>query len=158
MDGRDFGVGITEMIIIALVLFVVGGAGEHGQMGAAGRAFCAPDARDVGRVHEGHRSELGPEGKELMDVTRELGQGAADLRRSTSPRRLLSGSARAMDALARDDAAARRPGRRLPPAAEPSARNRPRRAATPPPKPRPAIARGSRPASSPLTSALIAAD
>lgn len=116
MDGI-FGVGITEMIIIALVLFVVGGpentakwARQAGRVVRQLREMWAEFMKDI-------ESELGPEGKELMDVTRELGQGAADLRRSTSPRRLLSESARAMDALARDEAPATRPS--APPAAEP---------------------------------------
>lgn len=118
MDGI-FGVGITEMIIIALVLFVVGGpentakwARQAGRVVRQLREMWAEFMKDI-------ESELGPEGKELMDVTRELGQGAADLRRSTSPRRLLSESARAMDALARDEAPAARPS--APPAAEPPA-------------------------------------
>ncbi|MCZ2098551.1 MAG: twin-arginine translocase TatA/TatE family subunit [Anaerolineae bacterium] len=108
MDGI-FGVGITEMIIIALVLFVVGGpentakwARQAGRFVRQMREMWAEFMKDI-------ESELGPEGKELMDVTRELGQGAADLRRSTSPRRLLSESARAMDALVRDDAPPARP-------------------------------------------------
>lgn len=119
MDGI-FGVGITEMIIIALVLFVIGGpentakwARQAGRFVRQMREMWAEFMKDI-------ESELGPEGKELMDVTRELGQGAADLRRSTSPRRLLSESARAMDALVRDDAPPARPAAPAP-AAEPSA-------------------------------------
>lgn len=122
MDGI-FGVGITEMVIIALVLFVVGGpentakwARQAGRFVRQMREMWAEFMKDI-------ESELGPEGKELMDVTRELGQGAADLRRSTSPRRLLSESARAMDALVRDDAPPAKPAESSPaagPGAEPA--------------------------------------
>lgn len=102
MDGI-FGVGLAEMIIIALALFVIGGPENTAKW-----------ARQAGRIMRQVREawneftkdlekELGPEGKELMDVTREFSQGAAELRRTTSPRRLLSESAKAMEAMAIHD-------------------------------------------------------
>lgn len=107
MDGI-FGVGLAEMIIIALALFVIGGPENTAKW-----------ARQAGRIMRQVREawneftkdlekELGPEGKELMDVTREFSQSAADLRRTTSPRRLLSESAKAMEAMARDEPSAPR--------------------------------------------------
>lgn len=106
MDGI-FGVGLPEMIIIGLVLFVIGGpentakwARQAGRYMRQLRGMWDDFMKDI-------ENELGPEGKELMDVTRELGQGAADLRRSTSPRRLLAESARAVDTATRDRPPAR---------------------------------------------------
>lgn len=103
MDGI-FGVGLAEMIIIALVLFMIGGpentakwARQAGRTIRQAREMWTEFTKDL-------EKELGPEGKELMDATREISQSAADLRRSTSPRRLLAESTRAMEALARDDA------------------------------------------------------
>lgn len=103
MDGI-FGVGLAEMIIIGLALFVIGGpentakwARQAGRAMRQLREMWADFTKDL-------EKELGPEGKELMDVTREFSQGAADFRRSTSPRRLLAESTKAMEALARDDA------------------------------------------------------
>lgn len=102
MDGI-FGVGLAEMVIIALALFVIGGpentakwARQAGRMMRQVREAWADFTKDL-------EKELGPEGKELMDVTREFSQSAADLRRSTSPRRLLSESAKAMEAMATRD-------------------------------------------------------
>ncbi len=102
MDGI-FGVGIAEMLIIALALFVIGGpentakwARQAGRIVRQLREMWADFTKDL-------EKELGPEGKELMDATREFGQGAADLCRSTSPRRLLAESTKAMEAMARDE-------------------------------------------------------
>jgi len=114
MDGI-FGVGLAEMIIIALALFVIGGpentakwARQAGRTIRQAREMWTDFTKDL-------EKELGPEGKELMDATREISQSAADLRRSTSPRRLLAESTRAMEALARDDAP---PARAARPSAE----------------------------------------
>ena len=108
MDGI-FGVGLAEMVIIALALFVIGGPENTAKWARqAGRAM--RQVREAwAEFTKDLEKELGPEGKELMDVTRELGQGAAELRRSTSPRRLLSESAKAMEAMAtRDETSAPR--------------------------------------------------
>lgn len=101
MDGI-FGVGVAEMIIIALVLFIIGGpentakwARQAGRYVRQMREMWAEFVKDI-------ETELGPEGKELMDVTRELGQGASEFRRATSPRRLVADSARYVESLARD--------------------------------------------------------
>lgn len=107
MDGI-FGVGLAEMIIIALALFVIGGpentakwARQAGRVVRQMREMWADFTKDL-------ENELGPDGKELMDATREFSQSAADLRRSTNPRRLLADSTRAMEAMVKDEAPADR--------------------------------------------------
>jgi len=96
MDGI-FGVGLAEMLIIALALFIIGGpentakwARELGKMVYKGRKMWS----DVMAQME---QELGPEGKELMDVTRELGQGARDLRQMSPTKRVLGETMRMVE-------------------------------------------------------------
>ena len=96
MDGI-FGVGLAEMLIIALALFIIGGpentakwARELGKMVYKGRKMWA----DVMAQME---QELGPEGKELMDVTRELGKGARDLRQMSPTKRVLGETMRMVE-------------------------------------------------------------
>ena len=97
MDGI-FGVGIAEMLIIGLALFIIGGPENTAKW-----------ARDLGRMVRQVRQawadmmveverDLGPEGKELMDATRELNQTARSLRSSTSPTsRLMRDATRLLD-------------------------------------------------------------
>ncbi len=108
MDGI-FGVGLAEMLIIVLALFVIGGP-ENTAKWARQAGHIVRQVREAwNEFTKDLEKELGPEGKELMDVTREFSQGAADLRRSTSPRRLLSESAKAVEAMAaRNEAPASR--------------------------------------------------
>jgi Sec-independent protein translocase protein TatA len=89
MDGI-FGVGLAEMLIIGLALFVIGGpkntakwARELGKMVRQVRQAWADVMADL-------ENELGPEGKELMDAARELGQG-------TRPTRLLGDTMRMVE-------------------------------------------------------------
>jgi Sec-independent protein translocase protein TatA len=88
MDGI-FGVGLAEMLIIGLALFVVGGpkntakwARELGKMVRQVRQAWADVMADL-------ENELGPEGKELMDAARELGQGTREVTSMGRPTRLL---------------------------------------------------------------------
>lgn len=88
MDGI-FGVGLAEMLIIGLALFVIGGpkntakwAREMGKMVRQVREAWASVMADL-------ENELGPEGKELMDAARELGQGTRDVTSMGRPKRLL---------------------------------------------------------------------
>jgi Sec-independent protein translocase protein TatA len=97
MDGI-FGVGLAEMLIVGLALFIIGGPKNTAKW-----------ARDLGRMVRKVRetwseimaemeNELGPEGKEFMEVTRELSKGANDLRKFGSPqRRLLDQTMRVVD-------------------------------------------------------------
>jgi len=93
MDGI-FGVGLPEMLIIALVMFIVGGPQNSAKW-----------AREAGRLMRKVRQsweqlmleveqELGPEGKELVDATRELSRSAYELRTMSSPHRLASEAVR----------------------------------------------------------------
>jgi Sec-independent protein translocase protein TatA len=88
MDGI-FGVGLAEMLIIGLALFVIGGpknsakwAREMGKMVRQVRQAWASVMADL-------ENELGPEGKELMDAARELGQGTREVASMGRPTRLL---------------------------------------------------------------------
>jgi len=85
MDGI-FGVGIAEIIIIGLVLFIIGGpentakwARELGRWVRKGREVWA----DVMAQLE---NELGDDGKDIVDAAREVGQEMRELRSMTSPR------------------------------------------------------------------------
>ncbi len=89
MDGI-FGIGLAEMMIIALVLFIIGGPTNTAKW-----------ARDLGRFVRKARQmwaealveleqEIGPEGKEIMDAARELGQGVRAAARMNPTRQLMS--------------------------------------------------------------------
>ena len=97
MDGI-FGVGLAEMLIVGLALFVIGGpkntakwARELGRYVRMAREAWAQVLADM-------ESELGPEGKELMDAARELGQGAREVSRMTPTRQLMNETMRMIDA------------------------------------------------------------
>lgn len=84
-----FGVGLGEILVVALVLFIVGGpkntarwARETGRMVRKVRQMWAQVLADL-------EKEIGPEGKELMDVTRELTHGANDIRKMSPAKRLV---------------------------------------------------------------------
>lgn len=101
MDGI-FGIGLPEMMIIALVLFIIGGpentrkwAREAGRMLRKLRRAWAQMMSEVER-------ELGPDGKELMDATRELSRSAYEFKHITSPRALMSETTRFVDSALRD--------------------------------------------------------
>jgi len=89
MDGI-FGVGVPEMILIILVLFVVGGptnsakwARDFGRMVRKAREAWADMIAEV-------EKEIGPEGQEIMGVARELGQGAREIARMDPARQLVN--------------------------------------------------------------------
>ncbi|NLF78574.1 MAG: hypothetical protein GX573_23010 [Chloroflexi bacterium] len=96
MDGI-FGVGLAEMLIIGLALFVIGGpentakwARELGKMVYKGRKMWADLMAQM-------EKELGPEGKELVDVTRELGKGAREIRQMSPTKRVLGETMRMVE-------------------------------------------------------------
>ena len=96
MDGI-FGVGLAEMLIIGLALFVIGGpentakwARELGKMVYKGRKMWAELMAQM-------EKELGPEGKELVDVTRELGKGAREIRQMSPTKRVLGETMRMVE-------------------------------------------------------------
>ncbi len=96
MDGI-FGIGIPELLIIFLLLFVVGGP-----------ANTAKWARELGKQMRKLRqvwaqmmaeleNELGPEGKEIIDATRELSQSAYEMRKMNAPRKLMEETVRMIE-------------------------------------------------------------
>ena len=96
MDGI-FGVGLAEILIVGLALFVIGGpentakwAREMGRWARKARMAWADMMAEMER-------ELGPEGKELMDVTRELGKGAREVRNMSPTRRMMSETMRMVE-------------------------------------------------------------
>jgi sec-independent protein translocase protein TatB len=99
MDGI-FGVGLAEMIIIGLVLFIVGGPRNSAKWAREAGRTMRKVRRSWDQMMAEFEKELGPDGKELMDVTRELSRSAQDLRGVSSPKRLLSETARSLDVLA----------------------------------------------------------
>jgi Sec-independent protein translocase protein TatA len=96
MDGI-FGVGLAEILIVGLALFVIGGpentakwAREMGRWVRKARMAWAEMMAEMER-------ELGPEGKELMDVTRELGKGAREVRNMSPTRRMMNETMRMVE-------------------------------------------------------------
>ena len=84
MDGI-FGIGLPEMFVILLVIFIVGGPKNSAKW-----------ARDAGRMVRKARTmwqtimsevenELGPDGKELVEATRELGDSLREIKGVASP-------------------------------------------------------------------------
>jgi len=92
-----FGIGVAEMLIIALVLFIVGGptntakwARELGRLVRQIRLAWAQTLAELER-------EMGPEGKEILDAARELGQGAREMTRMNPTRHLVTDTLRMVE-------------------------------------------------------------
>lgn len=96
MDGI-FGVGLAEMLIIGLALFIIGGPENTAKWAREAGRIMRKVRRSWEEVMSEMERELGPDGKELMDATRELGRSAHELRTMSSPRRLMSETARLID-------------------------------------------------------------
>lgn len=93
MDGI-FGVGLAEMLIVGLALFIIGGpentakwARQMGRWVRQARQMWADVMAEMER-------ELGPEGKEIMDTARDLSKGARDVRNMNPTRRMVSETSR----------------------------------------------------------------
>lgn len=85
MDGI-FGVGVAEVIVIGLVLFIIGGP-ENTAKWARELGRWVRKAREAwSDVMAQLEDELGDEGKELVDAAREVGQEVRGLR-SMNPTR-----------------------------------------------------------------------
>lgn len=94
MDGI-FGVGVAEVIVIGLVLFIIGGP-ENTAKWARELGRWVRKAREAwSDVMTQLEDELGDEGKELVDAAREVGQEVRGLR-SMNPTR--GAIARALEA------------------------------------------------------------
>ncbi len=99
MDGI-LGVGISEIIIVLVILFVVGGpentvkwARELGRWVRKARLMWADVVKEL-------ESDLGDDGKELLDAARELGQGVQDIRTMQPARKMLTEATRAVEEIA----------------------------------------------------------
>ncbi len=96
MDGI-FGIGLPELMIVALVLFIIGGP-QNSTKWARELGRQVRKLRDAWSEMSGQiEKELGPEGKELMDMSREFGRGAQELRNITSPQRMMREAGRLVD-------------------------------------------------------------
>jgi Sec-independent protein translocase protein TatA len=97
MSDGIFGVGVAEVLIIGLVLFVIGGPENTAkwarQLGRTVRQVRQAWSKMITEFEQ----DLGPEGKELLDLTRELNQNVSELRNPVGPRRLLSEASRAVE-------------------------------------------------------------
>ena len=89
MDGI-FGVGLAEIVIVMLAMFVIGGpkntakwARQMGAMIRKARQYWAQMMAEL-------EADIGPEGKEIMDAARELSQGARQVSNMSPQKRLLS--------------------------------------------------------------------
>ncbi len=89
MDGI-FGVGLAEMLVVALALFIIGGPKNTAKWARELGRYVRMAREAWHQVLADMEGELGPEGKELMDVARELGQGARDVTRMNPTRQLMN--------------------------------------------------------------------
>ena len=87
MDGI-FGVGIGEMIIIALAILVVGGPTRSREWAREAGRILFKLRSEIAKVMSNLEKELGPEGKEIMDTTRQLNKGVSEMRSLADPRRI----------------------------------------------------------------------
>ena len=83
------GVGISEIVVIVLVILIIGGprnavkwSRELGRMIRQGR-------RLVQQMMQELEKDLGPDGKEIMDATRNLTQGVKDVRGAANPAKIV---------------------------------------------------------------------
>jgi Sec-independent protein translocase protein TatA len=88
MDGI-FGVGVGEVLIVLIVMFVIGGpkntakwARQLGLMVRQVRQYWAQLMAEI-------ETDLGPDGKEIMDAAREFGKGAKQMSAMSPQKRLL---------------------------------------------------------------------
>ncbi|MEB2288946.1 MAG: hypothetical protein OZ934_12615 [Anaerolineae bacterium] len=96
MDGI-FGIGLAEMVIIALALFIIGGPANTAKWARELGRFVRKARQTWAGVLADLEQEVGPEGKELMDVARELGHGARDVTHMNPARQLMSETLRAVE-------------------------------------------------------------
>ncbi|MBN1678828.1 MAG: hypothetical protein JW966_00955 [Anaerolineae bacterium] len=96
MDGI-FGVGVFELLIIVLAMFIIGGpqntakwAREMGRMVRKARETWSEFIAEV-------ETELGPEGKEIMDASRELSKGVRQMSNMSPAKRLVGETMRAVE-------------------------------------------------------------
>ncbi len=79
MDGI-FGVGLAEMLIIGLVLFIIGGPENTARWARELGRFVRRAREEWAKVVRELEGELGQEGREAFDALRELGQEVREVR------------------------------------------------------------------------------
>lgn len=88
MDGI-FGVGIGEVVIIVLVILIIGGP-ENAMKWSRDLGRFLRQMRDLwGQMMSELEKDLGDDGKEIMNVTREFTRNINDARSAANPRRLV---------------------------------------------------------------------
>lgn len=93
MDGI-FGVGLSEMLIIALALFIIGGPKNTAKWARELGVWVRKARQAWSQVIAEMETELGPEGKEVLDVARELGKGVNEMRGMNPTRRAMNETVR----------------------------------------------------------------
>lgn len=88
MDGI-FGVGIGEMIVIALTILVIGGPTRSREWARQAGRMLFRLRSEFNKVMANLEKELGPDGKELLDTSRQLGKGIQEIRSTVDPRRAI---------------------------------------------------------------------
>lgn len=101
MDGI-FGIGIAEMVIIFLALFIIGGPENTARWARQAGQLVRKLREQWSDVMAQVERELGPEGKEIMDVTREFSRNTQDLRKMSSPRHLMAETTRYVERSVQD--------------------------------------------------------
>ena len=86
MDGI-FGVGLAEMLIIGLVLFIIGGPENSAKWARELGRFVRLARQEWAKIAAELEGELGAEGREALDAMRELGQEVREVR--TLPQQVL---------------------------------------------------------------------
>ena len=86
MDGI-FGVGLAEMLIIGLVLFIIGGPENSAKWARELGRFVRLARQEWAKIASELEGELGAEGREALDAMRELGQEVREVR--TLPQQVL---------------------------------------------------------------------
>jgi Sec-independent protein translocase protein TatA len=96
MDGI-LGVGVPELILIMLVIFVVGGP-QNTLKWARELGRWTRKARQMwGQLMADLEKEIGPEGKEALDAAREIGQEVRQITGAASPHRIVGNAAGLLD-------------------------------------------------------------
>jgi Sec-independent protein translocase protein TatA len=92
-----FGVGLAEVLIVGLVLFIIGGPQNTAKWARELGRWTRKARETLGQVMAELEREIGPEGKELVDATRELAEGTREVRRMSSPRRAMGETMRLVE-------------------------------------------------------------
>jgi len=79
MDGI-FGVGLAEMLIIGLVLFIIGGPENSARWARELGRFVRRARQEWAKIVSELEGELGTDGREAIEALRELGQEVREVR------------------------------------------------------------------------------